>query len=153
MDRLLWFGVGIIVLLVTVALYYHILLYRKNKQLKAAQVELENTLAQRKVRNINSIVIIARAVLDAQVSLTEASIRINTISQAMQLDGETLEALSVFRQLAEATAHIPMLDKWRALSKEERVAFDREREKIESDFRDFALVAAKKIVKEALLTR
>lgn len=146
MSVLLYFGLAIVAILAAVAGYYHVLLYRKNKKASVAEKALAYELDERHKRNKNSIVIIARAVIDDQVSLTEASIRIHTISQSMQVADSAREALSVFRQVAEATAHIPILEKWRELPKKQKAAYDLERAKVEDDFREFAVEAARKII-------
>jgi len=151
MALLFWSGAVIISFLSVVALYYHMLLYNQSKKQRVDKTQREKALQERRKRNIDSIVIIARAVLDDQVSLTEASIRIHTISQSMSLNENILQQLSVFGQLASATSHIPILDRWKVLSRKEKIAFDAEREKIESGFRDFAVFTANKIVNEDLL--
>ena len=140
----------VLVVLSTVAIYYHVRLYQQLKKQALAEKDLENILNERKARNINSIVVIARAVLDDQVSLTEASIRINALAPTLGLNDSVLEELRVFRQLSEATAHIPILDKWKALSKKEKASFTQERESIESKFADFIKHAAKKIVNKEI---
>ncbi|WP_086931463.1 DUF2489 domain-containing protein [Agarilytica rhodophyticola] len=143
----------VVAVLMGVAIYYNVLLFRKNKENKAAELAFQEELRSRRNKNINSINIIARAVLDDQVSLTEASIRINALLPTLNLDNKTLNDLSVFRQLSEATAHIPILEKWKALSRKEKLSFDKEREKIESNFRDFVIEAARKIVQEQLIVK
>lgn len=145
MSMLFYCGLAVIVILGLVAIYYQSLVYRKAKQDGLAEQELARELAGRRERNKNSIVVILRAVVDEQVSITEASIRINAISQSMKFDDNTRDILSVFRQVAEATAHIPILEKWRELSKKQQLAYDVERAKIEENFRDFVIEAAKKI--------
>lgn len=146
MTNLLYVGLALVLVLSVVAIYYLVLVHKKRKRDQHNEAELKTALDERRKRNETSIQVIARAVLDDQVSLTEASIRINTISQSMNLNPSTMDALMVFRQVAEATAHIPILDKWRELSKKEQTAFDIERAKIEDNFREFANDAAKKIV-------
>ncbi len=50
-----------------------------------------------------------------------------------------------FTQLAVATAHIPILDDWAALSKSEKRRLDAERESIESKLPRVYLRSARKI--------
>jgi len=144
-------AIAIIVTLSIIAGYYLWLLHRKRQDEHAAVTALEKQLDQRYQRNLESIEIIARALLQEQVSLTEASIRINTLSQTLRLTEIVSEDLSVFRQLSEATAHIPIFERWRELPKKEKLAFDKERETIEGQFKEFVVVAAEKIVHKQIL--
>lgn len=148
-------GVAIIIIAILsgIAGYYQFLLYKKNKADRAAETLFNEEMRQRRQKNINSITIISRAVLDEQVSLTEASIRINALLPTLNLDNDVFDSLTVFRQLSEATAHIPILEKWKALPRKEKIAFDHEREKIEAKFRDFVVVAAQKIVEGCLVVK
>ncbi len=144
-------AIAVIAILVAVAAYYHVRLYNKNVKLSENEAELRKTIADNRQKNINSVEIIARAVLDDQVTLTEASIRINALIQAIRLEEDKAKELSVFRQLAEATAHIPILEKWKALSRKEKRDYEKERESIEDNFRDFVVAASEKIARNNLL--
>lgn len=149
----MWMAAGVTVVLVLsgVALYYQVLLQKKNRQTRRNEEGLKAELAERKAKNKKSIMILARAVLEEQVTLTEASIRINALLPTLGLDTERKDELSVFRQVAEATAHIPILDQWKALSRREKQSFEKEIEVIEANFRDFTVAAAEKIVRKDLL--
>lgn len=138
--------------LMGIAAYYQILLYRHKKQQAASTEKFKEEIEKRRERGIQSIVILSRAVLAEQVSLTEASIRINALS-ILLMDKTLIEELSVFRQMAEATAHIPILDEWKKLPTKEKLAYDREREKIEENFKDFVMAAADKIANHNLLAK
>ncbi len=151
MAYLAWAGFVVIAVLAAIAFYYSLLLYRKRASDKKAHQEFEALIEQRRQENKRSIEILAQGVLEQQVTLTEASIRINALLQSLHLDARVTDQLTVFRQLSEATAHIPILDRWKALSKKEKRAFNIEREEIESGFQDFVLEAAKKIAQERIL--
>ncbi len=151
MNILYWAAALIVLSLSSVAVYYHYLLHKKNQRIKANEKELQDTLAGKRQENRRSVHIIARAVIDDQVTLTEASIRINALMPVLGLEKDVEEHFSVFRQLAEATAHIPILDRWKALTKKQKKEYDSERENIESDFRDFVVAAAEKIVHQNML--
>lgn len=153
MNQLIFAAAFILVVLLVIAFYYQFLLYRKHKQQNVLQYEREQKASSRRVHNADSIVLLARAVLDNQVSMTEASIRINALKPTLDLSPDVEQDLVVFSQLAEATAHIPILDKWRGLSRKEQVAFDMERAQIETKFETFVLAAAKKITENKLRSR
>ena len=148
MSMTVWLGMAatIIAVLSVIAAYYLLLLYKKHRSDKEKEVALRGALEERRGRNKDSIIILARAVIDDQISLTEASIRINALLPSLVLDEKRVEELRVFRQLAEATAHIPILERWKALSRKEKLAYDKERETIEANYQDFVLSAAKNIV-------
>ncbi len=78
-----------------------------------------------------SIQIMLRALAANQMSMTEAAIRIVAIGRRLPED-EQDRHYQPFRNLAEATAHIPILDAWKALPTEDRADFDRQREQIEA---------------------
>ncbi len=143
----------IVAVLMAVAAYYHVRLFMRSKELSENEEALKQQVAERKQRNANSIVIISRAVLDDQVTLTEASIRITALAPTLGLDDDILEQLSVFQQLAEATSHIPILDKWKALSKKEKANYTKERESIEAKFEGFVKDAARKITSESIVLK
>ncbi len=150
----LWVLLGgvIVVCLAAIAAYYQMLLFKKGRQERQNEESLRSELAQRQEKNIKSIVILSRAVIEKQVTLTEACIRINALIQTLGLDTKVEEELSVFRQLAEATAHIPILERWKALSRNEKQKFERERESLEANFSDFVVAAAEKIVRKGILS-
>ncbi|MFL0809452.1 MAG: DUF2489 domain-containing protein [Agarilytica sp.] len=153
MTVLILCGAIVIAVLVVTAIYYQVLLYKKTQTQKTKSKELEQLLQERHGRNKESIVILARAVLDDQVTLTEACIRINALSQALPLEEEVMQELRVFQKLAEATQHIPILEKWKALSRKEKQQFDKERESIEAKFKDFVHAASEKIAHHNLLRK
>ncbi|VUD48240.1 hypothetical protein TDB9533_01193 [Thalassocella blandensis] len=138
--------------LMGIAAYYHVLLYRHKKRQAASADEFKKEIEKRRERGVQSIVILSRAVLAEQVSLTEASIRINALS-ILLMDKALIEELSVFRQLAEATAHIPILEEWKKLPTKDKLAYDREREKIEETFKDFVMVTADRIANQGMLSK
>lgn len=53
---------------------------------------------------------------------------------------------TVFFQVAEASAHIPILEAWGKLSYPEQLAYDRERAEIEAKFEEFVLVAVEQVL-------
>ena len=146
MNILLTVAALIIILLMVVAGCLHWRLYKVNKrkhdqrmlQVREHQVVVDN--------NRNSIAVLARALIDDQVSLTEASIRIAVLAEA--LPESERSHFEVFQQLARATAHIPILDAWRQLSRKQQNAYDLERAAIEAKYRDFAIHSAKQFLNQ-----
>ncbi|WP_018415132.1 DUF2489 domain-containing protein [Teredinibacter turnerae] len=132
----------IIAVLTGIAIYYHVLLRRQRQK----EVELAADIAKAQERARNSIRVLASAMLEGQVTYTEASIRISVLLNGAGLDESEQADYSVFAQLAAATAHIPILDAWKALSKKEKRAYDAEREKLEAKYKDFIDPVASKLI-------
>ena len=68
------------------------------------------------------------------------------LSTQLELSDSEKTDYQVFVQLAEATAHIPILDEWRKLNSLEKHRFDIERDELEKNYRDFVENAARKLV-------
>ena len=94
-----------------------------------------------------SIEILARCLVQEQVSATEAAIRITAIARALPESDSSGGFYNAFFDLANATAHIPILDAWQALGKVEKKSFEAERQSIEKAHRTQIMAAA-----HALLT-
>lgn len=92
-----------------------------------------------------SIQILAQALGKEDLSLTEASIRICGLLDALNVNEEIKTEFSAFYQLREKTQHIPYLEAWKALSDAEQRKFDLERLQQEATYQDFIMDAAKRI--------
>ncbi|MBT8148546.1 MAG: DUF2489 domain-containing protein [Pseudomonadales bacterium] len=143
-------SVTIIMVLIIIALtgYAAWLLYQlarqrgraaANQPLRAAQAESSD---QHKLGHRESILVLARCVVQKQVSSTEAAIRITALARALPANEARSEAYNAFENLANATAHIPILEAWQALGKAERKAFEQERLRIEESHHAEIMAAA-----------
>jgi hypothetical protein len=147
----MWAVLSVVAIIVVVGLaYYAFQLQTKvntiEKQ-KTAQKQAFDKQAQEKRDSMNkSIQILARGLDDDQLSKTEAAIRIGALLEFLGVDDHVKEQYSAFFQLAEATAHIPMLDKWKALPTKEKLRYDSEREALEEKYGDFVVDAGKRII-------
>ena len=108
--------------------------------------ELEQSAADQRERVNNSIQIIARTLLDDGVGLTEASIRIRVLLDALQVEQEVREEFVAFYTIADKTSHIPILKDWKKLPRKKQFEFEKEMAALEDEYRDFALDAAKRIL-------
>ena len=142
-------GVLIVVVLAIYAASLYIKLYQLKAERKKQQVKLDKEQQERREYCRKSIWIIAGSLVEKQMSLTEGAIRISVLSSQLDLSSEEQNDYDVFKQLAEATAHIPILDEWKKLKTREKLKYDKEREVIEEKFRDFVINAAKEIVKKS----
>ena len=121
-----------------VFLVFH--LKKRRKQQDALKVQQ----AEKMKFHTESIYILLKAMLEGQASYTEVAIRVTALANGV--DGQERERLQPFAQLASETAHIPILDAWKALSSKEKQRFDREREEIERRHREQLKALAVEIV-------
>jgi hypothetical protein len=128
------------------AAYLALQLYRRRQHLENSARELEKQLKDKESEARLSVQIIARALVQKDLSETEAAMRISWLSQQIVLSADEAQNFSVFQQLAVATAHIPILDDWAALAKAEKRRLNSERESIESSYRDFVQASAVELV-------
>ena len=132
------------------AAYLALQLYRRRQRLENGKRELENRLKVKDAEARQSVQIIARALVQKDLSETEAAMRISWLSQQIILSTDEAQHFSVFQQLAMATAHIPILDDWAALEKSEKRRLGKEREGIEVAYRDFVQTSAVELVSISL---
>jgi hypothetical protein len=130
-----------------------IVAFRLQRQVKKAEAirEKQEAEAEEKQQGSRSsmnksIQILAQSVGTDQISKTEAAIRIGALLEFLGVEESVKEEYSAFFQLAEATAHIPILEKWKALSTKEKLKYDNERLALEDKYGDFVVDAAKRIV-------
>jgi Na+/H+ antiporter NhaB len=138
-------AVAIVVTLSVYAWTLHTKVKQKEANQKAQLLELEKQKQEHKNYLNNSIQVLAQGLIDDQLSLTEGAIRISVLMDNCQITEETKKEFVAFFQLAEETAHIPILDAWKRLSKKEKFKYDNERGKIEDKYKDFVVDAAQRI--------
>lgn len=152
MNWLLFFSILgglIIVVLFAIAtrLVYKVISMKREQDVKLKLMEEANQRAQYEQRAWmnKSIQILAQALHNDELTLTEASIRIAGLLDSLDVSAQTKEEFSAFYQLREKTSHIPYLAAWQALSNAEQKKFDVERLRYEFTFNDFVMDAAKRI--------
>ena len=128
---------------------YAILLCKQLWQLKRKQTLDKNKEQQRvenkKIETQESIHILVSCLLQDQVSLTEAAIRVSGLAKALRLSDVEQQFYVAFDNLAMATSHIPILADWGKLSAKEQKRFNDERGIIEGEHKDKVLDAAKRL--------
>jgi hypothetical protein len=133
---------------------YALHLRRKLQHLDAerekARLAFEQQLKEKTAERRKGIIILAKGLVADELSVTEACLRISWLLEQLDTKARESEDYSVFFQVADATAHIPILEAWKALTREQRKAFDLERLEIEKAFGDFVLAAAKKLLDDDL---
>ena len=126
--------------------YLALQLYWRRQRLEKGKQELENQLKVKEAEARQSVQIIARALVQKDLSETEAAMRISWLSQQIVLSADEAQHFSVFQQLSVATAHIPILDDWAALGKAEKRRLTTEREGIEVSYREFIQASSAALV-------
>lgn len=144
----IWFylAVAVIAALVVVAGYYHWQLYKLRKDLKVMEASASAAEAKHRADVNGSIQILCRAVVAGQVGYVEASIRISALMDQLGLSALEREPFVAFDKMAQAVRHIPILESWKRLPRDQKQKFEREMQQREAELNDFILDAAKKIL-------
>src|SRR5690606_23839709 len=135
----------IIAMLMAIAIYYLWQLRRARQRGEARLAALEVESERQRQRINNSIQILAGAVGSEDLTLTEASIRICGLLDSLPNSDKAEKEYEAFYRLREVTAHIPILEQWKALGRKEQLRFDRERQSLEEEYRERVLDAAQRI--------
>ncbi len=116
------------------------------EKLRQQQVANELAMKEQRERTNKSIQIIALAVQQDELSLTEACMRIAGLLDHLDVDEAIKQEFSAFYQLRDLTQHIPILTEWQKLERKQQNDFDIERLRHEATYNDFVMDAAKRIV-------
>jgi len=154
-----WLMVAALVIIAALAgyaAYLHWLLYRRNKP--AGSAVKAGAVSNAKVGVVDpavpgvqrvaikrSLYLLADALLDDKLTHTEGCLRICAIAASLEDQELIRREYGVLFRVAEATAHIPILDAWQALSREDKQRFDQERKVIEAKYSDAVIEAAQRI--------
>ena len=136
-------GGVIILILASYALYLCWQLWKQNQRQKNAPTHIPNPARLNERRK--SIFALANAIEEEALTLTEGCLRITAV--ASQIGDMTTfnREVGVISRGAEETAHIPILDAWKQLSKAEQRTFDKQRQAIESKYREAVLEAVERL--------
>jgi len=121
-------------IVISLASYASLLLWRLRglRDSRSAEQAAQRVQQQRSANSAkDNIIILLRVIEQGQISLTEAAIRVGAYKMALAAPLAQLQAFTVFERLANDTAHIPILDRWQALTRAEQDAFDLQRSGIE----------------------
>ena len=137
-----YIAIIIVVVLAGIAVYYHFKLYAQLKKREEYQKQVQIERSEMQSRTKKSIELLCRALLADQVLITEAAIRISVLINVLELHENEMQRYGAFTHLANAVAHIPILEDWRQLSRKQQQDYENERENIENQYRDFIIDAA-----------
>lgn len=94
-----------------------------------------------------SIRVIAQALLQNDLTSTEAAMRIGFLAQQFEpIEGQE-KSIKTFQSLAMDTSHIPILDAWKALSTNDKGEYEKQRLSIENSHSEAIQTAAKTLAK------
>ena len=96
-----------------------------------------------------SIRVIAQALLQNDLTPTEAAMRIGFLAQQYSPTEDQAPSLQVFQSLATDTSHLPILDAWKALSSQDKQRLEKERLSIEESHSEAIELAANTLAKSA----
>lgn len=147
---------AVIAILAAYAAYLHWLLYRRKRLTPSAtarQPDSERRMGMpgpevrgaQRVPIRRSLYLLADAMLDDRLSHTEGCLRICAIAANLEESDRFRVEYGVLFRVAESTAHIPILDAWQALSRDEKQRYDQERKGIETKYTDAVIDAARRI--------
>lgn len=153
MTPVQWLALAAAAVILPMAVYALVLALRLHRQGRARHAAEEARARARRQRDAQArlgIRLLAAAMLEQQVTLTESYQRISYLLGQLETRDDFPEAeVRVFFQVAKATAQLPILDAWQALDRGRKRACTLERRRIEADFRDFVMVAARRILEDA----
>ncbi|WIO75522.1 DUF2489 domain-containing protein [Porticoccaceae bacterium LTM1] len=143
---LIW--ISLAVLIITGLGFYAWHLHQKVKtriaEQEASRKEVEAFVKERSDNITNSIVVIAGAMLEEQMSLSECCIRLSSLLNQLGPVGQQDRFLSLHKA-AEELGHIPILDEWKQLKFKQQMTYLKEMEIIEDKYGDFILETCRTI--------
>ena len=136
-------------LLVTAIAIIAVLAFYAGKLLsQVKQQNINNAKAEKEVtaalqvhdgKALDSVVIIARAMLEGQCDLSEGCWRICVLLESLRLSSDLAQRFPPVYELYHLIKHMPILEERKKLPKKERMALDLERMKAESRLSDSIL--------------
>lgn len=136
------------IITIALSLYACILAFKlKDRQSKKSQpVEFEPK-SQSQLDAQQSVRVIAQALLQNDLTPTEAAMRIGFLAQQFSPSEYYLQSIQSFRDLAMDTSHLPILEDWKALSSTDKDRLEKQRLSIEKSHAQAIIDAAKILAK------
>lgn len=149
-NMLIYIGAAIVAILLVIAIYLHWRVYILNKQInqKQKEAEAQHRLARQQLNQ--SIQILCRALLERQVACAEASLRVSALMDQLSVNGAVREEFVAFDKLAQSIAHIPILDAWKELPRQQKREFELHIDNQEQLLGDFVRDAAQRMLGRSL---
>lgn len=135
----------------TLLVIYSAVLVFKLKQkakLRSQPVEFQPK-SQSQLDAQHSVRVIAQALLQNDLTATEAAMRIGFLAQQYSPTKDQAISVQAFQSLAKDTSHLPILDAWKALSVRDKKRIEKERLSIENSHSEAIQLAANILAKSA----
>jgi hypothetical protein len=135
----------------TLLVIYSAVLVFKLKQkakLRSQPVEFQPK-SQSQLDAQHSVRVIAQALLQNDLTATEAAMRIGFLAQQYSPTKDQAISVQAFQSLAKDTSHLPILDAWKALSARDKQRIEKERLSIENSHSEAIELAANILAKSA----
>lgn len=145
---MIWITLAVIIVLALSAYAIYLLLAVRRQQQHHHEklAEFEALMTDERAKRISSIRILAQGVVDDQLTLTEAAIRITALLDVLGHGQQARQQHAGLYHLADETLHIPRLQAWQALPLKERRRYEAERLQSEDKYRDFVVASAQTLV-------
>lgn len=144
----MWIWISLAVLIIAGLGFYAWYLHQKVKariaEQEASRKEVEAFIKERSENITNSILVIAGAMLEEQMSLSECCIRLSALLNQLGPVGEQ-DRFASLHKAAEELSHIPILDEWKQLKFKQQMTYMKEMEIIEEKYGDFILETCRTI--------
>lgn len=142
----------IIAVLAATAIYLHLKLYKQKQRLAEVEREQAENTAKKVQQIQNDIRFLARAYIDDQVELNEASLRIHHLVNYLGLDEQQRKIFESFDAVAREIQNIPTHEEWKSLDKRARRVHEVTFLKLEDQHAEEAKRAALKICQQTKQT-
>ncbi|MGS2723834.1 DUF2489 domain-containing protein [Porticoccus sp. GXU_MW_L64] len=131
------------------AIYLIVKLRQRNNQRALWRSEVEQMVQERSGKIRNSIEVIAAAMLERQMTISECVIRLSTLLHQLGPVAAQERFQSLHRAAAELE-HIPILDEWKKLKFREQMTHMKEMDAVEKKYGDFVLDICATIQKDGV---
>lgn len=138
-------GLVVIVVLSVVAWRLWQKVWKTEAELEQKRKEAQENEIKRLDHIHESVNVIASALIDDQVRVAEACIRMAVLLSNLPLSCDSKHRFNPIFEVYNRTQHIPTHSKWNELDKKERRKFEQELFAIEKEFTDQVMEAAKHI--------
>ena len=135
-------GVVVIVVLAVIAWRLWKQVWQKEAEIKTYQQEVIENEQKRLDHVYESLNVIACALLDEQVRVSEGSIRMAVLLSNLPLSCDSKHRFAPFFEVYNLSQHIPTHSKWKALDRKQQHKFEKELLSIEKEYTDKVKVAA-----------
>lgn len=123
---------------------------KDNAKRRSQPVEFQpNSQSQSQLDAQLSIRVIAQALLQKDLTPTEAAMRIAFLAQQFKPSELQEKPIQAFQSLAMDTSHLPILGAWKALSAQEKADYEKQRLAIERSHEQDIQLAAISLAKSA----